>query len=126
MSKPYICKSCDKELETGERCAAFYEDGGSKCRPMLKGSYAGWIGPVQKGPDSQDMVNSPPHYNQGEIECLDAMISAYGLEAVQLHAHLCAFKYLWRAGRKGSEGSQDFDKAVFYTRFANGDDPRKD
>lgn len=74
----------------------------------------------------EDEVNRPSHYNQGDIECLDAMVAAFGLEAVQTHAKCCAFKYLWRAGEKHSDPSQDLAKAVFYTRFANGDDPRKD
>ena len=73
-----------------------------------------------------NMVDRPPHYNQGDIECLDAMVAAFGLEAVQIHAKCCAFKYLWRAGHKDSDPSQDLAKAVFYTRFSSGDDPRKD
>ena len=29
-----------------------------------------------------DNVNSPMHYASGSIECIDAMIAAYGTEAV--------------------------------------------
>lgn len=57
-------------------------------------------------------VNHPEHYNQGGIECIDAMISAFGNEAV---AHFCivnAFKYVWRASDKN--GMEDIDKAIWY------------
>lgn len=57
-------------------------------------------------------VNHPEHYNQGGIECIDAMISAFGKEAV---AHFCivnAFKYVWRASDKN--GIEDIDKAIWY------------
>ena len=70
----------------------------------------------------QDMVNQPPHY-VGEIECIDAMVSAFGLEAVKTYARIAAFKYLWRAGKKDAM-AQELGKAVWYLRFANGDDPR--
>lgn len=57
-------------------------------------------------------VNHPEHYNQGGIECIDAMLSAFGNEAV---AHFCivnAFKYVWRASDKN--GIEDIDKAIWY------------
>ena len=28
--------------------------------------------------NSKEQVNHPEHYNQGNIECIDAMLSAYG------------------------------------------------
>ena len=28
-------------------------------------------------------VNHPTHYNEGKIECIDAMVEAFGKEAVQ-------------------------------------------
>lgn len=70
-----------------------------------------------------DMVNHPRHYTQGDIECIDAMVSAFGQAAVLQWSQLNAFKYLWRAEEKG--GKQDIDKAIWYLRFSNGDDPRK-
>ena len=53
------------------------------------------------------------------------MVSAFGAEHVK---HFClgnAFKYTWRALHKGKE-VEDIRKAIFYLRFAIGDDPRKD
>ena len=52
---------------------------------------------------------------------LDAhtVAAASGCDLAQLNA----FKYLWRAEKKG--GKQDIDKAIWYLRYSNGDDPRK-
>lgn len=61
-------------------------------------------------------VNHPSHYNQGGIECIDAMVSAFGVEATATFCHLNAFKYLWRTEHKN--GIQDVDKAIWYlTKF---------
>lgn len=73
---------------------------------------------------AKDFVYRPRHYTQGEVECIDAMVSAFGAEAVRQWAHLNAFKYLWRAEHKGR--GQDREKAIWYLRYANGDDPRKE
>lgn len=80
-----------------------------------------------------DMVHQPPHYqslDENGIECLDAMIAAFGIERVQEYAEINAFKYGWRAGRKGDSAlgmaAQDKMKAIFYLRFSMGDDPRDD
>ena len=60
-----------------------------------------------------DAVNHPSHYNQGGIECIDAMRSAFGDESVVTFCHLNAFKYLWRAKNKRSF-NEDVKKAVWY------------
>lgn len=57
-------------------------------------------------------VDHPKHYNQGSIECIDAMIAAFGKETVE-HFCICnAFKYLWRSEFKN--GSEDIKKALWY------------
>ena len=72
-----------------------------------------------------DMVNSPSHYADSEIECIDAMVAAFGPEAVQIYCRCASFKYQWRAGKK-FDAVEDLKKSIWYTRFARGDDPRKD
>lgn len=73
-----------------------------------------------------DPVTSPDHYNQGKIECIDAIWEAGFGEAYCIGN---ALKYLWRAGRKG-EKVEDLAKASFYVRYllfkldANFPDPR--
>lgn len=59
-----------------------------------------------------DTVNRPIHYASGNIECIDAMLSAFGKEEVQIFCKLNAFKYLWRSERKN--GSEDIRKAQWY------------
>ena len=71
-----------------------------------------------------DPVNSPEHYKTGGIECIDAMIQVFGEEAVRTYARINAFKYQWRHRYKGKP-EEDLAKAAWYTRFADGDDPRK-
>ena len=72
-----------------------------------------------------DPVNRPSHYTQGDIECIDAMVSAFGIDAVRIWARLNAFKYQWRALDKGTN-EQDLKKSIWYLRFCIGDDPRDD
>ena len=60
-----------------------------------------------------DIVNHPPHYTQGfagrPIECID----------ITQHMSFCdgnAFKYIWRAGKKGDRKKmiEDLEKAEWY------------
>ena len=74
---------------------------------------------------NHQVVNSPKHYLTGDVECIDAMVSAFGKEAVQSYARINAFKYLWRAGKKSGATEQDIQKANSYMRFSIGDDPRR-
>ena len=72
-----------------------------------------------------DHIQRPSHYTQGEIECIDAMLAAHGPAAVKNYCVCAAFKYLWRHNHKG-HSQDDLKKAVWYLRFAAGDDPRLD
>lgn len=70
-------------------------------------------------------VTRPAHYNQNSsIECLDAMVAAFGADAVRSYAKINAFKYLWRSEYKN--GLEDLKKAIFYLTYASGTDPRKE
>lgn len=57
-------------------------------------------------------VDHPSHYNSGNIECIDAMESAFSIESVQIFCALNAFKYIWRFLHKN--GVEDIEKAVWY------------
>ena len=59
-----------------------------------------------------DMVNKPPHYNQGGIECIDAIESSMSKEAFAGHCKACVLKYLWRYKDKG--GVESLEKAQWY------------
>ncbi len=59
-----------------------------------------------------NIVKHPSHYNQGDIECWDAMVAAFGEEAVMIFGLLNAFKYVWR--QDGKDGIRDIKKAITY------------
>lgn len=62
-----------------------------------------------------DMVNHPPHYTAGGIECIDALEAAtIGLRGIEAVCTANAIKYLWRWKQKG--GKQDLEKAIWYIR----------
>lgn len=58
-----------------------------------------------------DMVNSPPHYNQAGIECIDA-ISAATNDGYQFYLQGNVIKYIWRYRYKN--GAEDLRKAQWY------------
>jgi len=60
-----------------------------------------------------DMINNPPHYNQGDIECIDAIESALGAEGFKDYCRGNAIKYLWRAELK-HDNKDDWAKANWY------------
>jgi hypothetical protein len=57
-------------------------------------------------------VDHPPHYNQGAIECIDAIAAALTSEEFAGFCKGNAIKYLWRANHKG--GATDLQKAQWY------------
>lgn len=63
------------------------------------------------GTDS--MVESPPHYNQAGIECIDAIEAALG-DGFEFYLQGNILKYLWRYRYKN--GVQDLQKAEWYLR----------
>lgn len=58
-----------------------------------------------------DMVNKPPHYNAGDIECIDAIAAATG-EYFEYYLQGNIMKYLWRYRYKN--GTEDLKKARWY------------
>lgn len=65
-----------------------------------------------------EQVNHPSHY-QGTIECIDAMVAAFGSEDTAMFCRINAFKYVWRAGKKTNNTQvQDLKKAVWYLNKA--------
>lgn len=64
-----------------------------------------------------NLVNHPPHYNQGEIECIDAMRAALGHDGFVAFCRGAAMKYLWRCGHKDAP-AQELQKAAWYIERA--------
>jgi hypothetical protein len=96
---------CGKTLEISAVYGSYYKtfDGG------------GWSytdGMLEDCPDGNDVVNHPPHYTQGGIECIDAMEAAFGAQELAVYCKIAAFKYIWRCVHKN--GLEDIKKAVWY------------
>lgn len=62
--------------------------------------------------DKPDMVNSPPHYNEAGIECIEAIQAATG-DGFEYHLQGTALKYLWRFRYKGKP-LEDLKKCRWY------------
>lgn len=62
-----------------------------------------------------DLVNHPPHYKQGDIECIHAIKAALGDDGFRAYCKGNVIKYLWRAEHKNNV-DQDYGKADWYMR----------
>lgn len=63
--------------------------------------------------DKKEMVNHPSHYCQGDMECIDGIVGAFGKDEAVVFCKINAFKYLWRLGHKDDEG-QEIGKIKWY------------
>jgi hypothetical protein len=64
-----------------------------------------------------DMVNHPPHYTHGPIECVRAIHAALGNRGFLSYLRGTIIKYSWRAEHKGAT-MQDMAKIGFYSNEA--------
>ena len=60
-----------------------------------------------------DYVNNPPHYNNGNIECIDAIEAMLTPEEFIGYLRGNTLKYRWRMRYKG-KAIEDLDKAKWY------------
>ncbi len=58
-------------------------------------------------------VNNPSHYQavDGGVDCITAMVSAFGSAEVKSFCKLNAMKYIWRSQSKGK--NESIEKAVW-------------
>jgi len=66
------------------------------------------------GQSNTDDVDSPSHYNQSGIECIDAIRAALGPEGFKYYCQGNIIKYIWRYRYKN--GVQDLKKDEWYLR----------
>lgn len=59
-----------------------------------------------------DMVNNPPHYNAGSVECIEAIQSALTKEEFRGYCKGNALKYVWR--EKYKDQDESLKKAIWY------------
>ena len=60
-----------------------------------------------------DLVNHPPHYTHGDVECIDAIESALGPAGFAAYLRGQVMKYIWRAEHKAN-AVEDLKKARWY------------
>lgn len=63
--------------------------------------------------DKLDNVNSPKHYNTGNIECIEAIKASMSKEEFLGYLKGSGLKYLWRYRYKGKP-VEDLEKAQWY------------
>ena len=102
------CKATDTDMHTASRVAA-HDAALDAVRAWI---HAGREGAKAAG-TTPDMVNHPPHYTQGAVECIDAIRAALGDDGLVAYCRGAAMKYLWRMGQK-DDAVQDIKKAVWY------------
>ena len=61
---------------------------------------------------ADDVVNHPPHYKQGDIECIDAIKAALG-DGYKYYLQGSIIKYIWRFEHKQNP-VQDLQKSSWY------------
>lgn len=65
--------------------------------------------------DMTDIINQPPHYTHGGVECIDAIAAALGHDGFVAFLRGQVIKYQWRLGHKDAP-AQDAAKAEWYAR----------
>jgi hypothetical protein len=96
MQSPYFVESVDRSCGN-----CFSEDELTLVKPA----------PTVSECLTTDNVNHPAHYNQGGIECIEAIKAATGSGFVK-YCTGNVIKYLWRYDLKG--GVEDLKKAAWY------------
>lgn len=61
-----------------------------------------------------DFVNSPPHYKQGGVECIQAIRAALTPDEYRGYLKGNCIKYVWRERHKN--GLQDVEKLGWYAQ----------
>ena len=71
-----------------------------------------WATKEETPVSQEDVVNHPPHYTDGGIECIEAIESALTMEEYRGYCKGNCLKYIWRERHKG--GTESLKKAQWY------------
>lgn len=63
----------------------------------------------------EDSVNSPAHYREGFIECIDAIQASMSEEEFKGYCKGNVLKYIWRMNYKG-KALEDVSKSEYYLK----------
>lgn len=95
----------------------------TKCGTWLSASANDEMGdecPLCKAAETTD---SPSHYTETAIECIDAIRTTLGDEGFRQYCRGNVIKYAWRAGKKGNF-EEDMTKCARFAMWAAGQDWR--
>ena len=70
---------------------------------------------IEQPTEQPDAIN-PGHYKECSLECIDAMLMAFGADHVYMFCCITAWKYMWRYQNKN--GIEDVGKARWYIEKA--------
>ena len=109
------CESCSREFEYKSENRGL--DGRVLCAEELRAKLMEYIGKLEeeaKQPDAgNNTVDHPNHYNRG-MECIEEMISVFGIGMVRNFCLLNVWKYRYRAAEKN--GEEDIKKSDWYMK----------
>lgn len=103
----YSCRNCGNftvEHDDRHKEAPALEDGKT---------YTEKMGIEYAGDKFDDLINHPPHYTQGGIECIDAIQAALGVRPFIDFLRGQILKYIWRGPHKDTP-LENYKKAQFY------------
>lgn len=90
------------------------DENGSRIDESLMKVYLDRAKTELEKPDTEsDMVRRPPHYNTGNIECIEAIEESMSSVAFKGYLKGNCMKYLWRYDYKGKQ-VEDLQKAQWY------------
>jgi hypothetical protein len=73
------------------------------------------VTPADAPDEPEDLVNHPPHYTQGAVECIEAIESALGRDGFIAFLRGTIMKYTWRLEDKDSP-LEDAKKCEWYLK----------
>ena len=98
---------CDFDEWSDDKLAIAYDHVYKNSEARLDGGH------LKESGETPDMVSHPKHYNQGGIECIDALKAAtVGKRGIEAVCVANVIKYLWRYEEKN--GIEDVRKAKWY------------
>lgn len=109
----FECAGCKIEndpraLELCRKCS-FFEMNDEELEYLAK------VAEIEIGEPVPDMVNEPPHYTQGDVECIDAIRASMSPLEYSGFLKGQVIKYLWRYRLKGKL-VEDLKKADYYQK----------
>jgi len=117
----YLCQNCKKttyflEKDIDEEIQDNFNEEMSSGLKILKDEISKVENSYKIKDTPKSNVNHPSHYNQGGIECIEALAAAIkDLKGIEAFCTGNAIKYLWRW--KDKNGIEDLEKAKWYINY---------